>query len=181
MIAILALLSFSAPALASFSEATVASTSSYRKDYQAERGVKAPEPVGYFLEKEGEEVISSVYFLDGNSLLATIYGCHQHGAEFDCHKENRADLGAYHRSSSLYRAEEFQQSVPLALDFFTKNVAPESSVVAVKFWEAEENIRFVITYLAGETKKTFFLGCHFHGSSMDCHRKRDAGPGEPKN
>ena len=181
MITILALLALGNPAQASFLDATIGVSNAYRQDYQSERGQNAPEPVGYFLEKEGDEIISSVYFVDGTSLLATIFGCHQHGAEFDCHKENRADLGAYRRSTSLYRAEEFQKSVPLALDFFAKNVAPESSVVALKFWEAEENIRFVVTYLANGAPKTFFLACHFHGGGLDCHRKRDAGPGEPKN
>lgn len=181
-LALLALL-ISAPAFAAspYESATVAAITAFRLDFKSEKGVDAPQPLGYFLENESEEILTTVYFLDGADLKADVYGCHQHGANFDCHREDRATLGSYTRSSSLYSAELLNKSVPLALDFFEANVAPVSTVKSVKLWEAEQNIRYSITFEKNGTEQKFFIGCHFHGGGMDCHRKRDAGPGEPKN
>jgi hypothetical protein len=175
----LALLPASTFAASSFENATEAATAAYRADFKAEKGLDAPEPVGFRLESEEDEVLTTVYFLDGSNLRATIYGCHQHGAQYDCHKEDRAELGAYRRSTNLYSAAEMKKSVGLALEFFGKNVAPVETIQSLKLWEAEENIRFIVAYKKQNSDQVFFQACHYHGKEMDCHRKRDAGPGEP--
>jgi len=162
-----------------FENATEAVTAAYRADFKAEKGLDAPEPVGFFLEKEEDEVIATIYFLEESSLRASVYGCHQHGAHYDCHKEDRAELGAYQRSTSLYSAAEMKKSVGLALEFFSKNIAPIEAIQSLKLWEAQENIRFIVAYKTQNSDQVFFQACHYHGSKMDCHRKRDAGPGEP--
>lgn len=173
----------STPAFAAsaWESSIAAATDAYRTDFLAERGSAAAEPVGYFFELEGEEVLTSVYFLDGGDLRAYVYGCHEHGpGEFDCHREDRADLGTYGRSSILYSAAEMQKSLPLALELFAAKVGPVESLRSIKLWEAEENIRFVMAYEpAGQAGQVFYQACHYHGAEMDCHRKRDAGPGEP--
>jgi hypothetical protein len=164
-----------------FENAMIGSTLSYRADFQSENGKVAPEPYGYFLENEGDETLSTVFHEDNKNLAAVIYGCHEHTlGEYDCHKEDRKILGAYSRSTNLYNAAEMQKSLPLALEFFVKNVAPEASIQNIKLWEAVSNIRYVINYKKGEKTESYFLACHYHGGEMDCHRKRDAGPGEPK-
>lgn len=180
-IAILALTPALAQAAPSTWElATGGATEAYLQDFRSESGRAAPEPIGYFLESAGDETLSRVYFADGTNLRAFDYGCHQHGRDFDCHRENRADLGAYRRSTQLYGAKEMKQSVPLAIELFESKIGPASTIRTMKFWEAEQNIRFVIGYEKSGITKTYFLACHFHGAELDCHYKRDAGPGEPK-
>ena len=175
----LALLLLTAPASASFEKATAAATDAYRADFQAEHGLAAPDPLGFFLESEEDEILSTVYFVKDGALAADVYGCHSHGPEeFDCHREDRKQLGAYERSTSLYSAAEMRQSVPLALEFFA-GVAPGAEVTSLKLWEAQENIRYVVGYRQNGQTKTYFLACHRHGAGIDCHRKRDAGPGQP--
>lgn len=175
----LTILPISSIAASSFENAAEAVTAAYRADFKAEKGLDAPEPVGFFLELEEDEVLTTVYFLDGSSLRALVYGCHQHGNNFDCHKEDRAELGAYQRSTNLYSAAEMNKSIGLALEFFSKNIAPKETVKSLKLWEAQENIRFIVAYEKQNSKHIFFQACHYHGGKMDCHRKRDAGPGEP--
>jgi hypothetical protein len=155
-------------------------TTAYRADFQTENGRPAPQPYGYFFEKEEGEILSTVFFPENSKMTASVYGCHEHQpGEFDCHKENKLEIGEYARSTNLYSAEEMKKSLPLALDFFTKNVAPEETILTVKLWEAFSNIRFVINYKKGNARVQYFLACHYHGTEMDCHFKRDAGPGQP--
>lgn len=176
-------LAFSSPAFAAsdWQQSVAASASAYKLDFQADSGRAAESPLGFFLEKGDHEVLSRVYFLEGNSLRAFDYGCHQHSAEeFDCHRENRLDLGSYSRSSSRYSAEEMARATGYAIELFAAKEAPESAITSIKAWEAEDNIRFAIKF-EKEGEKSSFMACHYHGSEMDCHRKRDAGPGEPQN
>ncbi len=167
-------------AASNFELAAAASTESYRTDFQSENGRSAPEPYGYFLERETAEILSTVFFDENRKMTASTYGCHDHRpGEFDCHKEDKRTLGAYSRTTAIYNAEEMKKSIPLAIDFFSKSVAPESSIISLKLWEAHSNIRYVVEYLKGTTKTRYFLACHYHDGEMDCHHKRDAGPGEP--
>jgi hypothetical protein len=170
-----------------FENAMIGSTQSYRADFQSENGKVAPEPYGYFLENEGDETLSTVFHEDwihqesNKYLAASVYGCHEHKpGEFDCHKEDKKNLGDYSRSTNLYNADEMKKSLPLALEFFVRNVAPESTISSVKLWEAFSNIRYVVQYKKDNSIQSYFLACHYHSGEMDCHRKRDAGPGEPK-
>ncbi len=170
-------LSFSA---SNFEYAFSGSTEAYQTDFQTDNGRPAPQPYGYFLEKEENEILSTVFFEENRKLTGSVYGCHEHSpGEYDCHRENKLTLSDFSRSSNLYGVEEMKQSVPLAIEFFAQNVAPESDIVSLKFWEAFSNIRYVVTYKKGENVNQYFLACHFHGGGLDCHRKRDAGPGEP--
>lgn len=171
-------LSYSA---SNFEYAFLGSTQSYQNDFQTENGRPAPQPYGYFFEKEESEILSTVFFEENRKMTGSIYGCHEHSpGEFDCHRENKLVLGDYSRSSNLYSVEEMKQSLPLAIEFFTQNVGAKSDIVTIKLWEAFSNIRYVMTYKKGETVSQYFIACHFHGNGLDCHRKRDAGPGEPK-
>lgn len=176
-------LTLSSPAFAAsgWQQSISAAASAYELDFQADQGRTAVTPVGFFLEKGDGEFLTRVYFEESGTLRAFDYGCHQHSAEeFDCHRENRADLGAYARSTSLYDAAEMAKATGLALDLFVSKEAPESAITSIKAWEAEGNIRFSIRF-EKEGEKSSFIACHYHGSEMDCHRKRDAGPGEPQN
>lgn len=176
-------LASSSPAFAAsgWQQSVSAAASSYELDYQADQGRAASSPLGFFLEKGDGEFLTRVYFVEEGSLRAFDYGCHQHSAdEFDCHRENRADLDAYARSSSLYSAAEFAKATGLAIELFVSKEAPEAAITSIKTWEAEGNIRFSIRF-EKEEEKSSFIACHYHGSEMDCHRKRDAGPGEPQN
>lgn len=183
--ALLSILMFASPLVSSLAQAgdweisVAAATEEYRADFRSERGLEPADPLGYFLSQEGDETIARTYFTDNGVLRAFDYGCHAHGDHAHCHQEGKADLGAYERSSALYSAAELQKAIPLALEFFAANVAPATAVSSLQLWEAAENIRFVIGYEKDGQAQEFFLGCHYHGSEMDCHRKRDAGPGQP--
>lgn len=181
--ALLLTLAFSTPAFAAsgWEQSITAASSAYELDYKADQGRSASAPAGFFLERGDGEYLTRVYFVEETALRAFDYGCHQHSAEeFDCHRENRADLGAYTRSSSLYSAAEIAKATGLALELFESKEASESAITSLKAWEAEGNIRFSIRF-EKEGEKSSFIACHYHGSEMDCHRKRDAGPGEPQN
>lgn len=181
--ALLICLAFASPAFAAsgWQQSVSAAADAYELDFRADHGQAASAPLGFFLEKEEDEFLTKVYFVDNGNLRTFDYGCHQHSPEeFDCHRENRADLGAYTRSTSQYGAAEMAKATGLALEIFVAKEAPESAITSIKAWEAEGNIRFAIRF-EKEGEKSSFLGCHYHGSEMDCHRKREAGPGEPKN
>jgi len=166
-------------AASSWESSTEAAAVAYRKDYKAERGNEAAEPVGIAMERGDGEIITTVYFQDGEIHRSYIYGCHKHGAGFDCHKEDRGEYGAYKRLSNHYKAEEMAKSIAAALEMFVRKVGPESLIRTMKLWEAEELIRFSITYQKDGIKNEF-MACHYHdGKEMDCHRKGNAGPGEP--
>lgn len=180
---VLLALAISSPAFAAsgWQQSVSAAASAYELDFQADHGQAASAPLGFSLEKEEDEILTRVYFVDSGNLRAFDYGCHQHSAEeFDCHRENRADLGAYTRSTSLYSAAEMAKATGLAIELFAAKEAPESAIKSIKAWEAEGNIRFSIRF-EKEGEKSSFIACHYHGTEMDCHRKRDAGPGEPQN
>ncbi len=180
MITLLALL-LANPAAASWIPSTEAAIQAFRADYKTDTGRELnKETLGFRLEKHEDETLVRVYFQNGEMLDANDYGCHLHSAnEFDCHKEDRASLGAYKRSSKLYTIQNLSESLGLAIELFVQKVATESSIQKIKLWEAEQNIRVVLSYdKAGKTANEF-IACHFHGAHMDCHRKRDAGPGEP--
>ncbi len=86
--------------------------------------------------------------------------------------------GTYSRLSSRYSAAEMAKAIEASLDIFVRKVAPESAIRSMKIWEADE-IRFSINYENNGSKQEF-MTCHYHGgSTMDCHRKGNAGPGEP--
>lgn len=173
------ILPVSSPAASSWETSTEASIAAYRKDFKAERSKEAAEPVGFAMERGDNETITTVYFQDEAILRSYIYGCHRHGAVFDCHKEDRGEYGAYKRLSSHYKAEQIAQSIAAALDMFVKKVGPESTIRSTKVWEAEEMIRFSFAYENGGIKNEY-MACHFHdGKEMDCHRKGSSGPGEP--
>ena len=178
------LLAFSsfAHAASDWQLAASAATSEYQKDYKSEKGMEAEAPLGLFLVREEEELISKVYYSEGNKLLSFTYGCHLHSAEeFDCHKEDRADHGGYTRLGNAYNTQALVESIPAALEVFTRKLGPESLITSMKLWQAEDLIRFVISYEKNGPKKDF-LACHFHGGTteLDCHRKSSAGPGEPE-
>jgi hypothetical protein len=177
--ALFALLPF--PSFASsWENATKAATEAYRQDFKAERGMDAAEPVGFSMERGDEEIITKVYYLEAGVLRSYVYGCHQHGAHFDCHKEDRGEHGAYRRLTNNYNAAAMAQTVVAVLDLFKLKVAPEAAVQTMKLWEAEDSVRFSIGYEKAGRKMEFMM-CHFHGGKeIDCHRKGNAGPGEPE-
>jgi len=177
LIALLSLAPISSHAASAWENATVEATEAYRKDFKAERGQEASEPLGFALERGDDEVITKVYYVDGGKLLSFTYGCHVHGSHFDCHKEDRGTHGVYKRLTNRYKAAEMAKSVGAALELFVRKVGPEASIRTMKFWEAEELLRFSISF---EKAGQEFMSCHYHdGAEMDCHRKGNAGPGEP--
>jgi hypothetical protein len=157
---------------------TVEATESYAVDYKSDYNKTASEPVGFGLVREGDELIASVYYTEAGVLRSYSYGCHPHGDHAHCHQEGKGEHGTYSRISNKYSASEMAKSIEAALDIFVRKVAPESAIKSMKIWEAED-IRFSISYDKNGPKQEF-MTCHYHGgSTMDCHRKGNAGPGEP--
>jgi|GEM_PF-3041729 len=180
-LALVALLVYPASSFAgsSWQYVTSEATESYSIDYKTDRGQNAPEPAGFSLVREGEETVAKVYYLDASALNSYSYGCHLHGDHAHCHQEGKAEHGSYARLSSKYNAAEMAKAIEASLDIFVRKVAPESAIQSMKIWEAEEMIRFSIAYEKSGPKQEF-LACHYHsGTEMDCHRKGNAGPGEP--
>jgi hypothetical protein len=178
--AALVTLPLNALASSAWQPVTIESAESYAVDFKTEFEKTAAEPVGFNIVREGEELVSTVFFTDGAALRSYSYGCHLHGDHAHCHQEGKAEHGNYSRLTSKYNAAEMAKSIEAALDIFVRKVAPEAAIESMKIWEAEEMIRFSISYKKNGPKKEF-MACHYHaGTEMDCHRKGNAGPGEPK-
>jgi hypothetical protein len=172
-------LPFSAFAGSNWQLAMTEATEQYAIDYKTDFNKTSSEPVSFVIKRAGEELVTTVYFTEAESLRSYTYGCHPHGDHADCEPEGKGEHGAYARLTSKYNSEEMTKAAGDALALFGRRVAPESSVQSLKIWESEELIRLTINYEKDGLKQDF-MDCHYHGGrTMDCHRKGTAGPGEP--
>lgn len=175
---VLSLLSSNAQAASIQEDALRSATANYRQVYQAERNMPAPEPLGFSLSIWPHDVMATVFSVADGKLSAFESACHYHGTDMDCHERSSAELGEYTRSSAMYSVTEMEKALGLAADFLAQTV-PGAILRKADLWEAQKNIRFVLGFEKDGQAQEIFVGCHYHGAEMDCHRKRDAGPGRP--
>lgn len=71
-----------------------------------------------------------------------------------------------------------QESFEGASEEFAKRVAPLAQMTSVKLWVRGAYVYFRIEWDKAGVAQTSFMGCHQHGSHVDCHRSTRPGAGE---
>lgn len=156
-----------------------ASHKEFVADFTSENG-KSPSaaPVGISLVSEGGEFASTVFYGSEGKLFFYDYDCHSHGDQMACHMVGKGDAKTPAATSSKYKLNDVLAMNTEAVSIFQKKHGTSTPIGAVKYWEAKGNLYFVIRSL--DKAKTENLMCHFHGgTSIDCHRERNAGPNQP--
>lgn len=83
-----------------------------------------------------------------------------------------------------YSVMDLQQAARKATSRYEKLALVDSTFIGVKTWKTEKDVWVKLEYETNSNgvtpaKEYLFLGCHFHGKKLSCHKKSEIGPSEP--
>ncbi|MNJ99806.1 hypothetical protein D3C87_175870 [compost metagenome] len=137
--------------------------------------------------KAGDEAEVQLRY-QGNDFVVrdSAFDCHFHSHDgalenAHCHQITDAESTVEIRRDLVFGTTELIESLNQSLDIFQRKIGAVASLVAVKLWQADDEIYVTLTHQASVNSvvNSHFM-CHVHGSHFDCHRSRHAGPQEPQ-
>lgn len=149
----------------------------FTEEYPAEMGRPlVDELLGFHVKSDGQEV--DVHHVTGQGALTSVsYGCHFHGAAAHCERSSNSSSRQFPTPRRFFKPADFQTALGEALAVFEKEAGPASSIRELKAWQNRGGIEMIVS--RGAAGADFFLMCHYHGASIDCHSKSKPGSGQP--
>ncbi|WP_413568798.1 hypothetical protein ACLWBD_14980 [Bdellovibrio sp. HCB117] len=131
-----------------------------------------------------DEAASKIYFVAENAVKSASYDCHFHSQDGEhhahCHEGAELNNTPSTAPSLSFNVDAYLEGLASSMDVFERKISSLDSLASIKMWQnATEMFVTLSSLVNGVETKAHFM-CHIHaGTEIDCHRSRNAGPGEP--
>ncbi|KYG70400.1 hypothetical protein AZI85_00120 [Bdellovibrio bacteriovorus] len=135
-------------------------------------------------ESVNDEALSKIYFVTENTVKSASYDCHfhAHGDEQQAHCHEGGELNNVPSTAPAlsFNVDAYLEGLASSMDVFERKISSLDNLTSIKMWQnTTEMFVTLSSSVNGVEAKAHFM-CHIHaGTEIDCHRSRNAGPGEP--
>lgn len=134
------------------------------------------ELIGLSAQAQTPEVSALIYAFNApQSMSKYTYRC-QPLASGSCTGVGASSPSA-HTASQFFKYADFVIAIQEAETLFKQLGGKPQAITSVKAWQNRSGIEFILTQ---SSSTPTYMMCHYHGTSIDCHRKSKPGNGEPQ-